>query len=293
MTVLPVLLLGVASPPAGDAYQIYDRARAVWRSQTYPDDIQYRTTIHVSEGPKDEQEHYAGEASLDGGIRVDGISDEEAATPHQATGVNFKIHLEISWNKNAGGKVGSVTQDSHRKESSPDFLGVPLISPEYSFGLGPLRQPEPELAPEASAPQTTLPTIATVNATDRAYDIALVGTEALGGFYAYHLRLQPRRDPARYRLREMWVDAYSYIVLKLVTQGNFTGAPMNAVPWEITFQDIGGAMYIETEKAEAPLAFRSDRTFTAASISFSDIRETDTKLPALPFMDSGQVLREP
>jgi hypothetical protein len=77
------------------------------------------------------------------------------------------------------------------------------------------------------------------------------------------------------------------------TQGNFTGSPMNAVPWEITFQDIGGAMYIDTEKADGPLAFRSDRTFTSASISFSDIKERDSSLPVLPFMDSGEILREP
>lgn len=132
-----------------------------------------------------------------------------------------------------------------------------------------------------------------MNVVDHAYDIALVGTEALGGSYAYHLRLQPRHDPAKYRLRDLWVDVYSYDVLKLVTQGNFTGAPMDAVPWEVTFQDIGGAMYIDTEKALAPLAFRSDRTFTSASISFSNIIEPESKLPILPFMDSGQVLREP
>ena len=52
-------------------------------------------------------------------------------------------------------------------------------------------------------------------------------------------------------------------------------------------------MYIDTEKAEESLAFRSDRTFTSASISFSDIKEADTKVPILPFMDSGQILREP
>jgi hypothetical protein len=68
---------------------------------------------------------------------------------------------------------------------------------------------------------------------------------------------------------------------------------MNAVPWEITFQDIEGAMYVDTETAGAPLAFRADRTFTKASISFSDIQESNSTLPVLPFMSSGQILREP
>ncbi len=169
---------------------------------------------------------------------------------------------------------------------------MPLISPEYSFGLDP-SQPEPAIQSIPNAPASTLPTIATVSVTEHAYDITLVGTEALGGLNAYHLRLQPRRDPAKYRLRDVWVDVYTYVVLKLITQGNFTGSPMNAVPWEVTFQDIGGAMYIDTEKAEEPLAFRSDRTFTSAGISFSGIKEADSKLPVLPFMDSGQILQEP
>jgi hypothetical protein len=291
-SVLALLLLGATSPTT-DPYQIYDRARDVWRKQTYPSDIQYRTTVHVTEGFKDEQEHYNGEASISGGIRVVGVSDEEAAKPHQATGMNFKIRIEIGWNTHAGGKTTSMNENAYRKESSPDFLGVPLISPEYSFGLDPSQQPQPAVQTFPDATLSTLPTIATVSVTEHAYDITLVATEPLGGLYAYHLRLQPRRDPAKFRLREMWIDAYSYDVLKLKTQGNFTGSPMNAVPWEITFQDIGGAMYIDTEKAEEPLAFRSDRTFTSASISFSDIKEADTKVPILPFMDSGQILREP
>lgn len=68
---------------------------------------------------------------------------------------------------------------------------------------------------------------------------------------------------------------------------------MDAVPWEVTFQDVGGATYIDTERAQAPLAFRGDRTFTAASVSFSDIKTTKTKQIILPFMGSGQILREP
>ncbi len=92
---LALMLLGAASP-TNDPYEIYDRARDVWRKQMYPSDIQYRTTVHVTEGDKDEQEHYIGEASVADGIRVDGVSDEEAATPHKVTGINFKVHLEIS-----------------------------------------------------------------------------------------------------------------------------------------------------------------------------------------------------
>jgi hypothetical protein len=288
---LAVVLLG-ATPADTDPYHIYDRARAVWHHQTYPSDIQYRTTIHVVEGAKDEENHYSAQASIADGIRIDSVSDEELATPHQATGINVKVNVDFSWNANAGGNVGSLPMDAHRKESSPDYLGVPLISPEYSFGIGPALQPEPP-ADAASRPNGGLSTIATVTAIDRPYDITFVGTELLGGFDAYHLRMRARRDPGTYRLRDVWIDVYTYDVLKLVTQGNFTGAPMDAVPWEVTFQNVGGAMYIDTEKADSPLVFRGDRTFTEAMVNFSDIREADPTLRILPFMGSGQVLREP
>lgn len=286
-----LLLLGIAAPANPDPYQIYDRARALWRSQTYPDDIQYRTTIHVSEGNKDEQNHYNGEVST-GSIRVDSVSDEELAAPHTATGINFKVVLEFSWNKNAGGNVGTFVTDAHRKERSPDYFGVPLLSPEYSFGLEPLR-PKPTLPQTVGGLESALPTIATVSASAQPYDITLVGAQAVDGFTAYHLRLHPRQDPERYRLRELWIDTDSFAVLKLVTQGNFTGPPMNAVPWEVTFQEVGGETYIDTEKADAPLVFRGDRTLTSAVVSFTDIRVADSKLPVLPFIDSGQILREP
>src|SRR6185312_2528311 len=267
-------------------------ARAVWRRQAYAGEVHYRTTIRVSEGDKVEQEHYDGDASATGGIRVVGVSDEEQAAPHRATGVNFKFNIEFSWNRNAGGSTGDVKMDAHRKESPPDYLGVPMISPEYSFGLGSLD--EPALAASAQpSPQSTLHTIATVSAFDRAYEITNAGTETLAGSSAYHLRLRPLRDPAKYRLRDLWIDVYTYEVLKLVTQGNFTGPPMNAVPWAVTFQDVGGATYVDTETAEAPLVFRGDRTFTKAAVSFSDIAASKSKLPILPFPDSGQVLREP
>lgn len=285
--------LGAAPTSGNDPYQIYDRARIVWSNQQYPDDVQYRTTIAVSEGAKNEQEHYTGDTSSSDDIRVAGVSEEEQAAPHRATGINFKVDVEFSWNKNANGRVGTLQMDDHRKESSPDYLGVPMLSPENSFGLGLQQQQEAVSQHEGPLPREPLRTIATVNAVDRAYTIANLGTEALGGLYVYHLRMHPRRDPGKYRLRDLWIDAYTYHVVKLVTQGNFTGPPMNAVPWEVTFQDIGGVTYVDTETADAPLVFRGDRTFTKAAISFSDIKAADSRLPVLPSMDSGQILREP
>jgi hypothetical protein len=294
-TAIGLALCLVPAPSASadpSAYQIFEHARRVLRAQSFPDPIFYRTTVRVSEGAKDESEHFSGEAFAGGDVRVEGISEEEAAAPHESTGVNFKLSFSIGWNQGAGGQTETIAQDAHRKEASPDYLGVPLITPTYSFGLG-SDQGGSATAPPAGA--GNLPTIATVTAIGRAYDVTLLGTESIGGLYAYHLQLRPTSHPGRYRVRDLWVDVYTFQIVQLETQGNFTDAPMATVPWRVTFQYVDGNSYIKDETALAPLAFPHDRTFSSATVSFDDIHATDESPPILPTMDSGAAtnLREP
>jgi hypothetical protein len=285
------LMLGPNASADPDAYQIFDRARRVLQAQSYPDPVFYRTTIQVSEGAKNELEHFRAEASA-GDVRVEGVSEEEQATPHKSGGVNFKLAFSIGWNTGAGGQTETVTQDAHRKEASPDYLGVPLISPSYSFGLTPERDERPASIPQGAS---NLPTIATVTAIGHPYRISLLGTEIVEGLYTYHLHLEPTGHPDRYRIRDLWVDAYTYQMVQLQTQGNFTAAPMSAVPWLVTFQNVDGSLYIKTETALEPLVFHHDRTFSTARITFDDIRASDDSPPILPTMDSqaDTNLREP
>jgi hypothetical protein len=275
-----------------DAYQIFEHAKRVLQSQSYPDPISYRTTIQVSEGNKDEFEHFLAEAFVSGDVRVEGVSDEEQATPHQTRGMNFKLSFSIGWNTEAGGQTETVTKDAHRTEASPDYLGVPLISPAYFFGL----TTRHAAAPNTASPTTSgLHTIATVTAIDRVYMVSLVGTEEVGALYAYHLHLKPITHPDWYRIRDLWVDVYTYQVVQLQIQGNFTNAPMTNVAWLVTFQNVDGNAYIQRETALEPLVFHHDRTFTAASIGFTDIHASDTCAPILPTLDgpSDINLREP
>jgi hypothetical protein len=267
-----------------DAYQIFDRARHVLETQVYPDPILYRTTVHVSEGTRDEFEHFRAEAFSSNDVRIEGVSQEEQAAPHESRGLNFKLAFSIGWNTGAGGQTETATADAHRKEASPDYLGLPLVSPTYSFGLTSDR----DKAREAGSPQaSSIPTIATVTAIARAYTVSLLGTEIVDGFYTYHLRLSPTVYPDRYRIRAMWIDAYTYQVVQLQTQGNFTTAPEADVPWLITFQNVDGGSYIKNETALAPLIFRHDRTLSTASITFEDIHVADTGPPILPTMESA------
>jgi hypothetical protein len=274
-----------------DPYAIYDRARDAWRGQTYPGDLQYRTTIHVVEGGKDEFEHFTSE-SRDGGVRSSGVSEEEAEAPHDPNGIDFKIKITIGWNTGSGGHSETTTVDANKKDPSPDYLGVPLLNPNYAFGL--IAAPETLQTREGITPmQKTLPTIATVTVVNRAYDISLAGIETIDGSDAYHLRLTASRDPKVFRLRDLWIDEASYRVLRLQTQGNFMNAPMTNIPWLVTFQQVDGVEYIDSEIAEGPLPYKRDRTYTRAAISFDRIEPDTSTLPSLPTMSTDGALMEP
>ena len=282
--------LAAAPPSSGDAYAIYDRAREVWSHERYPDPLAYRITVRVDEGAKREEQHYRAE-TIAGGVRVNGVSDAEQQAPHEAKGVNFRVTYTLGWEVHSGGGSETRTIDADRKESSPDYLGVPLLSPEYSFGLNPAREVAPAPSPGAAA-GTQPRTIATVITIDRSYDVTLAGTEMLGGIAAYHLRLRPRFDPERFRLRDLWVDRSTYAVLEATVAGNFTNSPGKDVPWSVTFRNAGGATYIDTERALAPLVYKHDRTFTHAAIVFDEIGPPPN-LPLLPVIDRSDLLEEP
>jgi hypothetical protein len=295
VTLLAVAALATPESPesAADPYRIYERAREMWTQQSYPDPLQYRITVRVAEGSKIEQEHYEAQASRDGDIRERGVSEEEATDAHKATGINTDLTFKFSWEEHLGGPTAIFGGKTGRHEQLPDYLGVPLISPMYDFGLTARSTESSASASSPTGKNDGLHTIATVQAINRPYDVVLVGREPIGPFDAYHLRLTPRRDPQKYRLRDLWIDAYTYSVLQLVVQGNFTNAPMSMVPWLVTFQTVDGLTYIDTESAQDALVFNHDRTFTSASISFDEIEEPDSKLPVLPYVDANHTLREP
>jgi hypothetical protein len=275
-----------------DASQILNRARQVVEAQTSPDTISFRTIIEVLEGNKDEFEHFQGEALSNSDIRVRGVSEEEQADAHETSGVNFKITWEIGWNTGAGGRSESGSQDAHRVEASPDYLGMPYVSPRYLFGLLPQRA---KTTQSNGSPDSGLHSIATVTAVANAYRVSLVGTEPVEGFLTYHLRLEPISEPKRYRLRDLWIDIYNYQIVQLLTQGNFVQEPLAVVPWLITFQNIAGVTYIKDEKSLEPVVYPHDRVFAVAKVEFQDIEPADPSELVLPAMDmnSNSSLREP
>jgi hypothetical protein len=104
-----------------------------------------------------------------------------------------------------------------------------------------------------------------------AYAVTLLGRESVGEHEAYHLRLAPLHDPGRNRLRDLWIDADSYVTRKARVAGNFVDEPLASTAWTIDFRTIGDAQYIASERAEFPIRYKARRAYDEASISFEQV----------------------
>ena len=287
LTLLSVLIAPVATATlacAEDAqsspYGIFTHARDVWRAERYPDFVGYTISVRVVERGVEKFNHYhvSYDAKNDR-VNVEAVSDEEQATPAPATGINLHIGLKRQGRTLLERRVGNA-------EEAVDYLGVPVLAPNYAFGMSrhlgvdnstsdeivrqvraQFHDPMPSTTAKEIAPPPGLKEIAVVSASHRDYDVALSGIEDVDGTKAYHLVLHPVVDPSRFRLRELWVAKDTFATLKLINAGNFTASN---VPWLVTFSEVNGARYIASEVALDPVR-AGDHRYDNASISFEGI----------------------
>lgn len=262
-----------AATASPDPYAIYGKARAYWEAARYPANVGYTVVVRVRERGVEKIEHFSSRYdSRRDEIHSSGVSAEEFAHPHVAPGgFNFMIQ---------GARIS-------KPEDPVDYLGVPLLAPNFSFGIAkyvPATQIDSaELVREIRAqfhdparlrpalPESSgLKEIGSVEAIARDYAIRLTGIEAVDGHPDYHLSMHPLHQPQRYRLRDVWIDERSFATDKLITNGNFVDGPGPSASWTVTFSQAGTTPYIATERASSPLRFES-RTYEDATISFEGI----------------------
>jgi hypothetical protein len=273
-----------ADAQTANPYQIFALAKSHWAAQVYPSKMEYVLAVSVVENGQVKTERYrSGFDAAHGRILVNSVSDYEKEHPYFAPG---------------GIRFTSPFDRFPESNANVDYLGVPLLAPNFGFGLGTVTQtvdPESTTTPSelvrevraqfrdpapsrsaspAPSPEPTLRVIAVVSTETRVYDITLVGVESLNGSSAYHLILKPVRDPGRYRLRQLWIDTESYAPLKLVEQLNFVDGPGTTVPWSVTFVQRDGETYIARESALDPMQLHRHR-YSQAWIDFEDIRPVE------------------
>lgn len=298
-------LLAAPAPAAPDPYFLFSQARRYWETQTYPPYLDYTVTVEVDYRGEHRVEHYASAFdATSGAIWVDPISDYELAHPATGSGIGFNL---------SGGPQPAPDQD---------FLGVPMLSPTYTFTIGRFRpaaashpKTDAEIVAEVRAqfhdpdrrmkktphptPAPSVPSvdgmheIAAVVAYRRAYAITLVGDEAIDGRDCFHLHLEPMHADGRYRLRDLWLDKTTYATVRANTALNFVDGPGTRVPWTIDFGDVAGAHYIRTETSDAPVTYASHH-YAQVRIRFDDVRPRELPVygRVIPF-SAYLVLTEP
>jgi hypothetical protein len=293
-----VAALATGAPP--DPYQIFARARAYWDAQRYPRFIDYDTVVDVHSAKGERVERYVSAYDSSSGTTwIDPVSDYELAHPATGRGVNIGF--------------GNGDSKQHLPAPDIDFIGVPMLAPNYSFTIGRFvataseeslsdadivnqvrdafhdPNPRPSVAPTS----TTLPEIGSVVAYKHDYNIGYAGEETVDGTEAYHLTLRPFRVDGRYRLRDVWVEKGSYATVRARTALNFVDGPGTQVPWTIDFADVGGARYIAQEAADGTYAYARVK-YDRVDIRFENIRPRMGILPYDPIPVSAfLVLTEP
>jgi hypothetical protein len=274
----------LAAPILNDPYAIFAVARTHWEIANYPSQLSYTVGVTVTRhGVTSEAHYHSYYDSLVNRVNVTAVSDEEFAHPYTPHGISvffspFGAHIPLS-----------------SPEHTFDYLGVPLLAPNYSFGISTYVPHNPDansakLVAEirrefcdpppvkSPAPDSGLKTIANIDVVRRSYIIMLNGITALNGHKDYDLTLRPIRDPGRYRLRQLWIDTGSFATDKLISQGNFTDGGMTGVQWTVLFHQVNGVSYLTSERTEQPFVI-SRRSYDSATIAFTNI--TPKRIPSI------------
>jgi hypothetical protein len=278
------LVATARAQPLTDPYQIFARARAYWLAQHYPPLLEYTVAVLVLEGGTLKAERYwSAYDSESRQVAVDPISDYEKEHPtYAASGLNINIPLLSRLSK---------------PQPPTDYLGVPLLAPNYSFGMADIPATNPSAAndpaklvrdvraefhdpdprgasPVPSSASSAPPVIEKETIYSRAYRVTLVGVERTEGVPAYHLHLQALREPGRYRLQELWVDTRNLAPIELTERINFVDGPGTGVPWRVRFMLVGGALYIYDERALRPMRY-GGLIYRDAAVRFENIHAVD------------------
>ena len=286
-----------------DPYAIFEQTQEAWAVQRYPTNIAYTIVVHIVENGTPVTESYTSSYdALHDIIHVDPISDYEREHPPDGRGVKLNLGLPF------------LTKRVDKQARPIDFLGVPLLEPTYSFGIGPhvtaraltsaelVNEIRAEYHDVRRSQPSDIKTIAHIVVSNRAYTISYAGREMIRGVDCDHLSLRATRNPSRNRLREVWIDRSTHRTVRALIALNFIRGVGTNVPWRIDFGMHDGALYIASETALGPVrtesseSYGASHTYSQASIAFDNLH-TKTHFSQLPsFFEppaDGAILREP
>lgn len=256
-----------AADPLTDPDAIFRAARKAWSFTAYPRYTTFAIVVRFRNGNTNVVRHYDTIEDMRREIVfARTFSREEIANPAIPHGFDVKIG---ALNNQGGATVGN--------SGGADPIGPLALGVSYSFGISLLPQKTAVVSSGRDIEfPPNLPIIGTTSTATHDYTVKLLGM--LDGGKTYHLGLEATHDPGRLRLREMWIDATTFLTRRILISANFSKGPYDSVPWLVEFTHIGGADYISRETALAPLDFDENNSLPNVTIAFEDLK----LLSALP-----------
>ena len=206
------------------------------------------------------------------------LNREEAAHPHVPHGTNIGVGVGPSGILPPG--VMPPKGKTTNPEPTNDPIGQLTFAVDQDFGLALTAPPIAATAnmSEVASTVSTLQKIGRTGTIARTYDVTDLGDITENGVVLHHLGLRPLRDPHRYRLRELWLDAKTSLPLRAIVAGIGNRWPLDAVDWRVDFKQLEGGTYIARETALTPLNTDGGR-LDEVTITFAELRATNRLTP--------------
>lgn len=222
-------------------------------------------------------------------VHARALEREEAAHPHVPHGTNLGVG-----GVSHGGVLGPGEMPARGQTVNPeptnDPIGQVTFAVDQDFGLALTAPPIGATADmsEVATTVTALPKIGRTGTVARSYDVSDLGDVPENGLLLHHLGLKPLRDPYRYRLREVWLDAKTSLPVRAVVSGIGNHDPLDTIPWRIEFKQLEGGTYIARETALQSFD-AGGRRLEDVTITFAELRATNRLTPQEYLGLSGSV----
>jgi hypothetical protein len=248
-TIVTLLLIATSmgaapdtAPPSSspDPNTIFDNVRRAWGAGAYPRYAEYVAVVSFHNAGRFVRRTWETTEDIRNGVVYSRpFSREEDAHPYTPHGINVNIPF-----------LAFLSPDHQ-----PDPIGHVAFAIDQDYGLAPGERKFASVSASGAidAQRSALPVIGRTGTIARDYAVSLIETTTDAQGAEYHLGLQPLRDPARHRLRELWVDANTWLPEEAIVEGIGNRGPLNAVRWRIEYRQTDGGTYIARETALAPL----------------------------------------
>ncbi len=269
-----------ASPAATAADRTYAAARQARSESAYAHYAVYATVLTFRHGGHTVVSTWDTVEDLRRRlVHAHALAREEAAHPHVPHGINIGVGGFGPSGVMGPGEMPPKGQTVNQ-EPTDDPIGQLSFAVDQDFGLAltaPAISARADMSEVASS-VSTLQKIGSTGTVARTYDVTDLGDTLDNGIMLHHLGLRPLRDPHRYRLRELWLDAKTSLPVRAIVAGVGNHWPLDSIRWRVEFKQVEGGTYIAREIALEPLASDGGR-LDDVTITFAQLRPTNRLTP--------------